>query len=537
MRVAIYARYLSERQNDRSIQDQIAECARHASKQGWEATETFTDAAISGFAMNNRPGLLSALAAAESSRFEVLLCEDEDRIARNLEHLAHVVNRLRFAGVRLATLSNPEVDTMHVAFKGLIAEDYLRNVAQKTSRGMRANAEKGLATGSRLYGYRSQPGGAIEIVPEEAEIIRYIFAEYASGASPKAIAQALNRRSVPSPRGGDWNASTINGSRQRRNGILQSDLYAGTKVWNRWLEKKNPANGRRTVIIKPKSEWRTTPVPHLRIVDQETWDAAQQRKARYSALPLHHQPKRPAWLLAGLVKCGVCGGAMTTATSSKLRCVTRVNRGLEACSNRRSVPREQVEERVLAALKSKLLSPEAMRYYVRMYHQAWEEKRAAELSARQPMEKRLAELRRRLTRAIDELLDGTPTPELRRSIMDMDAEKCRLEEQLAVMAEPTPVVRLHPNAAEGYGRNIEELSAAIAVSNEDPVERDRVVRAIRSLIESVVITPESEAPRAKIRIEFFGKISALLDVRQADGTVCTELVVVGGGIEPPTCGL
>lgn len=147
------------------------------------------------------------------------------------------------------------------------------------------------------------------------------------------------------------------------------------------------------------------------------------------------------------------------------------------------------------------------------------------------------ELRRRLTRAIDELLDGTPTPELRRSIMDMDAEKRRLEEQLAVMAEPTPVVRLHPNAAEGYGRNIEELSAAIAVSNEDPAERDRVVRAIRSLIESVVITPESEAPRAKIRIEFFGKISALLDVRQADGAVCTELVVVGGGIEPPTCGL
>jgi hypothetical protein len=57
------------------------------------------------------------------------------------------------------------------------------------------------------------------------------------------------------------------------------------------------------------------------------------------------------------------------------------------------------------------------------------------------------------------------------------------------------------------------------------------------LIESVVITPESDAPRAQIRIEFLGKIAAVLDVRQPDGTVCTKMVVVGGGIEPPTCGL
>lgn len=99
IRAAIYARYSSDRQNERSIDDQIAVCRRSAEARGWSVTVAFSDAAISGAAMMNRPGLLTALASAERREFDVLLCEDEDRIARNLEHLAHVASerRLRVA--------------------------------------------------------------------------------------------------------------------------------------------------------------------------------------------------------------------------------------------------------------------------------------------------------------------------------------------------------------------------------------------------------------------------------------------------------
>ena len=79
-----------------------------------------------------------------------------------------------------------------------MAELYLVNLSQKTSRGMRANAEQGLATGSRLYGYRSQPGGALEIVPTEAATIVRIFERYAAGDTGRDIAAALNVEGVPS---------------------------------------------------------------------------------------------------------------------------------------------------------------------------------------------------------------------------------------------------------------------------------------------------------------------------------------------------
>lgn len=50
---------------------------------------------------------------------------------------------------------------------------------------------------------------------------------------PRAIAASLNRQGIPSPHGGLWNTSTINGSRQRKNGILNNELYLGRITYNR----------------------------------------------------------------------------------------------------------------------------------------------------------------------------------------------------------------------------------------------------------------------------------------------------------------
>jgi hypothetical protein len=42
-------------------------------------------------------------------------------------------------------------------------------------------------------------------------VVRQIFSEYVAGNSPHRIAASLNAHQIPSPRGGQWNASTING--------------------------------------------------------------------------------------------------------------------------------------------------------------------------------------------------------------------------------------------------------------------------------------------------------------------------------------
>ncbi len=106
-----------------------------------------------------------------------------------------------------------------------------------------------------------------------------------SQSSECAIARDLNHDGVPSPRGGQWNASTINGNRARRNGILHNELYAGNVVWNRQSFRKDPETGKRVARVNPREDWITVEVPELRIIDTETWDRVQAIKARAADRP------------------------------------------------------------------------------------------------------------------------------------------------------------------------------------------------------------------------------------------------------------
>ena len=100
MRAALYARYSDDKQNSRSIADQLAVCRQHALARNWTVVATFSDAAISGGAMANRPGLQAMLAEGAAGSFDVVLVEDEDRLARYLERQAHIYNRLKASGGR-----------------------------------------------------------------------------------------------------------------------------------------------------------------------------------------------------------------------------------------------------------------------------------------------------------------------------------------------------------------------------------------------------------------------------------------------------
>src|SRR6185312_855123 len=141
--------------------------------------------------------------------------------------------------------------------------------------------------------------GRLEIVESDAAVIRRIFADYLAGRPPRKIAAQLNRECVSGPRCGVWNASTINGSRQRKNGILQNELYAGVNVWNRQRFIKDPDTGKRVSRPNPETEWIRREIPDLAIVDKATFVAVQRRKAARAG----SQGRAPTkHLLSGLLK-------------------------------------------------------------------------------------------------------------------------------------------------------------------------------------------------------------------------------------------
>ena len=83
IRAAVYVRYSSDRQKDRSIDDQIALCRDLCAREGMAVISTFEDRAISGAGAINRPGFQALMRAAEARLFNVIVAEDMDRLFRD----------------------------------------------------------------------------------------------------------------------------------------------------------------------------------------------------------------------------------------------------------------------------------------------------------------------------------------------------------------------------------------------------------------------------------------------------------------------
>jgi site-specific DNA recombinase len=541
IRVALYARYSSDRQNERSIEDQFEVCRRHAIARGWTVTATFQDAAISGAAMANRPGINAMLALAEAGVVDTILVEDEDRLARNQEHAHHIKSRLDFAGVAIATLTTDQVDDIGMTFKGLMGAMYLKNLSAKTKRGMSSNFEHGLSTGGRIYGYRSQPGGQLKIEPEEAEVVRRIFRLYAAGFPGRDIAELLNRDAVAAVRGGPWSASTINGNASRQNGILHNQLYVGVRFYNRVEKRTDPRTGRHVDRVRPQEEWLRRDVPQLRIVQQADWEAAVTRRQTFAGkngTGKGRPPRAAVGLFSGLFKCGICSSSYTAKGSGRLQCAGFANRGPSFCSNRRSVARRAVEQRVLEGLRTRLLRPEAVLAYVRAFHEAWAIQRAQDTSRELVLEKKVAEIRRRLARLIEAIEIGASTPDTIDRIKQLAGEREAAEVDLIKIRAEAPPAELHPGAIEIYRRTIEDLQARLT-DRDDSAEGRSLITTARGLIEKVEIVPTGDDNGDPVDLILHGKLAPYLKPPTTDAgrQPWGGMVVAGGGIEPPTCGL
>ena len=208
MRVAIYSRFSSDLQREASIEDQLEVCRKHAEGRSWEIVREFTDRAMSG-STRFRPAYQELLAAARRAEFDVVLAEALDRLSRDQEDVAALFKALSFSGVKLVTLSEGEISELHVGLKGTMNALFLKDLAAKTHRGLRGRIKEKRAAGGLSYGYavkrevdaKGEPlRGGRTVTPEEANVVRRIFAEFAGGASPRAIAKRLNAEGIAGPR-------------------------------------------------------------------------------------------------------------------------------------------------------------------------------------------------------------------------------------------------------------------------------------------------------------------------------------------------
>lgn len=194
------------------------------------------------------------------------------RLSRSVADTASIQRDLGYYDIKLLTIAdNGEADPIVLAVKGGINEQYLVDLRQSVRRGQVGRIKAGKSAGGLAYGYRITTVGERDIVPEQAEIVRRIFAEYLLGRSGLDIATTLNSEGIKGPRGNSWGSSAIMGNHRRGTGILNNALYVGQNRYGKLEYRKNPATGKRQSRIQTADKVIPQDVPQLRIIDDETW--------------------------------------------------------------------------------------------------------------------------------------------------------------------------------------------------------------------------------------------------------------------------
>jgi site-specific DNA recombinase len=522
MRVAVYARFSSDLQRATSIDDQIATAHRYAVTHGWQVLDdhVYTDAAISGASLE-RPGI-QALRTATARRplpFDLLLVDDSSRVSRDLADAVRLLQELKFNGVRVIYISqnidsaNEQAETL-IAVHGVVDSLYLREMSKKVKRGLVGQLERGFATGSSTYGYRTLPvldpsgkkdahgrpavlGNRIEIDPDEARVVVQIFEWYASGLGTLRIVERLHATNWPGPRGGSWKAGAV-----KR--LLANEKFTGKWIWGQKVFERRPGTHQHIVRAVPRDQWHVRDSPELRIVDDALWRRVEARRSQVrESLPVSPDGRRTLMrgrngalhskhLFVGFLRCGGCVGAITVIYGRpgevRYGCSRSHRNGLAACDNRLTVREQVVDRHLLAGLRAALLHSETVRYITaeltRALNRLMDERPRLEAEVRAARD----QAAQRLHRLIAAIENGVAANTLAAAISERQADLARLEAQLEDFTEP-----LHQRLAVIPGwveHQLRELSGLLGAAPE------RVKLEFQRLGLEVVMQPvQSEGSR------------------------------------------
>ncbi len=542
MKYVAYGRHSTDKQNERSTADQIFEAKRFGDSKGWTFVRSYADVAVSGYTTFGRDDFATMREDARNRDFDCIVVEDVDRLSRNIGDLAKFHELVEYLGVVIYSLSKGGfVSDMDIGFKGTMSAQFLRDLSQKTKRGLAARIRAGRSAGGISYGYQTTSEiGVLAIDPEEADVVRRIFEMYAGGHSPRQIAGVLNAEGIPGARGGVWNASTINGSRQRGVGILRNTLYIGRRVWGKTEKIRNPETGRKIIRPQVGNEKLFHEVPNLRIISDSLWEQVQGRMPnRING----KQRTRTDYLLSGLMKCGECGSSYISMGGGKyvkFGCSARRERS--TCSNRRLISRSLLDNAVLFAIRDRLLDPQCVDPALAAFKSDLQKRLISIETTKPNIERRLRQIAENRRKLLDLLESGVEASVIRDRLLNLDGEERTLKIKLSQAPEPT---KFDPeDALERYRSAVANLLSATTEDNYAYARE--VMCAIRDLVDEVVIYPPND-PQGR-DVELAGDIEALFRLdggsptppdqtsRSMHDSLGMEAMVPGGGIEPPTRG-
>lgn len=353
-RVAAYARVSSGK--DAQLHSLSAQISYYntliGSRGDWELVGIYADEAMTG-TKENRPEFQRLLADCRARKIDMVIAKSITRLARNTVTLLETARELKTLGTdiyfekeHIHTLSSD--GELMLTLLASFAQEESQSASENVKWRIRKKFEQGYPTYFSIYGYRFE-NGVLQVIPEEAKIVKMIFSDFLSGMGRVAIARKLNHMGITTRQGNLWTEQSILH-------ILRGEKYTGNLLLQKtyrldYINKKSIVNHGEVPMYFVENS-------HEAIVDKDTFNKAQKELEQRAAQFSYPQKASSPYLFTGLLRCMQCGKCYRRRNShpkskySKVIwiCSTFDNCGKDAC------PSQRIPESVLIEKTSEILA-------------------------------------------------------------------------------------------------------------------------------------------------------------------------------------
>jgi DNA invertase Pin-like site-specific DNA recombinase len=304
-RVAAYARVSVERDKTiHSLSAQVSYYSEFIQKNPeWTYVGVYADLGETGTS-DNRAEWKRLLADCEAGKIDIVLTKSISRFARNTVDLLETVRHLKSIGIEVR-FEKENINSLSgdgelmLSILASFAQEESFSTSENIKWKIRKGFEQGIQSSTYLYGYRWDGKGFI-VIPEQAEVVREIYASYLNGNSPRKITADLNAKGIKPLMGSKfWQKAIVS--------ILTNEKYIGTVIMQKTFvedhitKEKKRNNGELPRYVMENA--------HEAIIDRVTFDKVQERL-------LSRKVKVERTAFTGKVYCEACGVNFQRSTKS-----------------------------------------------------------------------------------------------------------------------------------------------------------------------------------------------------------------------------
>ena len=477
----------------------------------WTLAGIFADKGITGTSIKKRDEFKKMIRLCRQGKVDMIITKSISRFARNTVDCLVYIRKLKEMGVDVffeeqGIHSTQPGAEFYITIYGSIAQSESENISANVKWGKEQSAREGKVAFhyKNFLGFRKGEDGRPEIVPEQAQVIQFIYDSFLSGDSIGGIKDKLEELRIPSPSGkAEWHYSTIQS-------ILKNEKYKGDGIINKTyiedcISKKVRLNNCERVKFYVENN-------HEGIISSEKYALVQEELARRTSKPKIKQKGTKTeqgkysskYALTELLVCGECKTPYRRCTwtmkgQKKIvwRCINRLDYGKKYCHKSPTIEESVLQCAIMKAIgRTAMQNAEVLRTLKLHIGMGLDMSETEDKSL--DIQIRIAEIEAEFKAMLNAVSSETLEAFDEGKATVLMNEKNNLQQQLAQIAE-------RKQKRANVKTRLDDIFTILDGLKNHPMEYDD--RIVRQIIECIVVESKEQ-----IKIVFVGGLEVLQEL-------------------------